>query len=474
MKRKIIDLIIISLLLLLFGCQTNNANIENIEENNDNGHIVFVVKDSSLNEMWDKLEGLFEIQNDFSLDIIKVDKDDYNDYLEVNLGYNGSSITMFELDGYLDFYRNGYYCYKFNDTDIYNMMMTHSFDLIKSYADYGIAFDFDSVGLIVNKELLNIAGYEIEDIQDYSSFKDIVKDIHYRYEELGFDSFAPIDLVSNYGHKYITYLPSIPIFYEETKFNKPITGSYLDEYQNIFDLLNDNCLYEEYTDISINNELIHFANNDCVFYFGGSREYNDLIDLLKNDTTNDNYDVEDLSDDILDEFVDVDFEETNEELYLDENIDVSLEETVIEDLNLKYQIIPLYCGHVNEESYGLLSGGKKHLSINFKSNEKDLDATIAFTKWLISSSDSIKIMKKYGLNVPSKDYDVFDNPFIQETINIYYHEKLPILYSDFCYFDDQFIRHDLITLLQDYCDNGDWDTFIDKYLNSYNSMYLKQ
>lgn len=65
-------------------------------------------------------------------------------------------------------------------------MTTADFNLVdENGKTKAIGYCYESFGIIVNKALLEQAGYTLDDITDFASLKAVADDIHARAGELG-------------------------------------------------------------------------------------------------------------------------------------------------------------------------------------------------------------------------------------------------------------------------------------------------
>ena len=72
-----------------------------------------------------------------------------------------------------------------------------------------------SYGLIVNKTLLEKAGYTLDDIKSFDDLKKVADDIQARKDELGIKgAFTSAGMDGSSDWRFKTHLANLPIYYE--------------------------------------------------------------------------------------------------------------------------------------------------------------------------------------------------------------------------------------------------------------------
>jgi len=263
----------------------------------------------------------------------------------------------------------GDYCYDLADTKVMGELNQD----IVLYTEEGtvasIGYCVESFGIIVNKTLLAEAGYSIEDITDFDSLKAIADDIHARADELGFDAFSSAGLDSSSAWRFSGHLANMPLYYEfrddgVTSQPAEITGAYLDNFKNIWDLyITDSAVTgADLATATGDMSTGEFKEKKAVFYQNGSWEYAGLIEAGF----------------------------TDDEL----------------------QMIPLYCGVEGEEEAGLCSGTENCWAVNKNASEADIQATLDFMYWMVTSEAGTACMTEQFGAIPYKNAPANTNLFI--------------------------------------------------------------
>ena len=264
------------------------------------------------------------------------------------------------------------YALDLTGTAIAGELTTNEFNLYNAEGKLkAIGHCFESYGIIVNKALLEKAGHSIDEIKDFASLKAVADDIHARADELGFDAFSAPGLDGSSSWRFSGHLANMPLFYEfrddgVTEQPAEITGAYLDNYRAIWDLYIDNASASKSSLTTATGDMSsgEFKEGKAVFYQNGTWEYAGLIDAgLK---------AEDLA------------------------------------------MIPIYCGVDGEENAGLCCGTENCWAVNAKSSEEDIQATLDFMYWVVTSDEGTKMMAEQFGPIPFKNAKESENVFFND------------------------------------------------------------
>ncbi len=247
--------------------------------------------------------------------------------------------TLFQVSGTvaLDTWKN--YCLDLSDSAVYKQLTSDDFALKQDGKVYGVAYVYEGYGLITNKELLHTAGYDISQITDFASLKNIAEDITARKNELGFSAFASSGLDSSSSWRFSGHLANMPLYYEFTEDNvtsqpAAIKGTYMPAFKNMWDLYIRNATCEP-TVLSTktgDDAVAEFTSKKAVFYQNGTWAYDDIKSIGAG--------------------------------------------------NIGY--LPLYVG-VNDENQGLCCGTENYWAVNAQASEADRQATLDFLEWVATS-----------------------------------------------------------------------------------------
>ena len=293
----------------------------------------------------------------------------YSDTLTAEMG-KSSAPTIFNIGNMAGLNDWDEYALDLNGTAIADELTTNDFNLYNADGELkALGHCYESFGIIVNTELLEKAGHSVDEIVDFASLKAVADDIHARADELGFDAFSAAGLDGSSSWRFSGHLANMPLFYEfrddgVTEHPATITGAYLDNFKNIWDLyITDSAADPTTLSTSTGDESkAEFTEGKAVFYQNGTWEY------------------------------------------------AGLKEAGMTDEQLT--MIPIYCGVEGEEDAGLCSGTENCWAINAKASEADQKASIDFLVWLVTDPDaSATYVEQLGA-VPFKHCPDSTNKFI--------------------------------------------------------------
>ena len=279
------------------------------------------------------------------------------------------------------------YALDLTDTAIAAELNTDAFNLYNAEGELkAIPNCYESFGIIVNTKLLEKAGHSLDEIVDFASLKAVADDIHARADELGFDAFSASGLDGSSSWRFSGHLANMPLYYEfrddeVTEMPATITGAYMDNFKNIWDLyINDSAADATSLTTSTGDESkAQFIEGKAAFYQNGTWEYAGLIDGGM----------------------------TDDELAM----------------------IPIYCGVEGEENAALCSGTENCWAINAKASQADIQASIDFLVWLVTDPDaSATYVAQLGA-VPFKHCPDSTNKFIVDGNALLAEGKYPVTWA---------------------------------------------
>ena len=135
------------------------------------------------------------------------------------------------------------------------------------------------------------------------------------------------------------------------------------------------------------------------------------------------------------------------------------------------QMLPIYCGVDGEENAGLCSGTENCWAVNAKADQADIDATIAFMKWMVTSEAGTKCMAEQFGEIPYKGAAENANVFFQNA-RAYDEEGRYTVAWAFNYTPnvDEW-RAGLVDAMTKYCNGGDWADVETAFVNGWATQY---
>lgn len=332
------------------------------------GKVYYLNFKPEADEAWQALAAAYTEQTGVEVKVLTAASGEYNNTLIAELDKSDAP-TLFQCGNVGAIKSFGEYCYDLSGSDFYKEMTTDDFNLYGENGELLAAgYCYEAFGIIVNKALLEKAGHSIDEIVDFASLKAVADDIHARAAELGFDAFSSSGLDGSSSWRFSGHLANMPLFYEfrddgVTSQPAAITGAYLDNYKNIWDLY--------ITDTATNGAALTTATGDmssaefkegkAAFYQNGTWEYAGLVEAGLN--------AEDLA------------------------------------------MIPIYCGVNGEENAALCCGTENCWSVNKNAPAEDIQATLDFMYWVVTSEEGTTMMAAQFGPCPFKAAKTPDNVF---------------------------------------------------------------
>ena len=326
----------------------------------------------------------------------------------------------------------GEYCLDLKDTDFYKEMTTDDFNLFGENGEVLAAgYCYEAFGIIVNKALLEKAGHSIDEITNFETLKAVADDIHARAAELGFDAFSSSGLDGSSSWRFSGHLANMPLFYEFRDDNvtaqpAAITGKYLDNYKAIWDLYTTDTATTGADLITATGDMSsgEFKEGKAVFYQNGTWEYAGLVEAgLK---------PEDLA------------------------------------------MIPIYCGVEGEEKAGLCCGTENCWSVNKEASEENIQATLDFMKWVVTSEEGTTMLAEQFGPCPFKSAKTPENVFFAQA-NDYITNGNYVVTWAFNYtpaVEDW--RAGVVDALSKYVTGGSWDDVKTAFVDGWAAQYAAE
>ncbi|MDY3822559.1 MAG: ABC transporter substrate-binding protein [Eubacteriales bacterium] len=326
----------------------------------------------------------------------------------------------------------GEYCLDLKDTDFYKEMTTDDFNLFGENGEVLAAgYCYEAFGIIVNKALLEKAGHSIDEITNFDTLKAVADDIHARAAELGFDAFSSSGLDGSSSWRFSGHLANMPLFYEFRDDNvtaqpATITGKYLDNYKAIWDLYTTDTATTGADLITATGDMSsgEFKEGKAVFYQNGTWEYAGLVEAgLK---------PEDLA------------------------------------------MIPIYCGVEGEEKAGLCCGTENCWSVNKEASPENIQATLDFMKWVVTSEEGTTMMAEQFGPCPFKSAKAPENVFFAQA-NDYITNGNYVVTWAFNYtpaVEDW--RAGVVDALSKYVAGGSWDDVKTAFVDGWAAQYAAE
>ena len=338
--------------------------------------------------------------------------------------------TLFQVNGPVGLANWTDYCYDLAGTDLVKHLTSDAFALKEGDAVKGVAYVVETYGIIANTKLLEKAGYTVADITNFETLKKVADDIQARKAELGLDgAFTSAGMDGSSDWRFKTHLANMPIYYEYKAdgigSTGAIKGTYLDNYKAIWDLYITDATCEPALLASKtgNDAVAEFVGEKAVFYQNGTWAWNDVKDLGAENLT----------------------------------------------------MLPIYIGVEGEENQGLCTGTENYWCVNGEADQEDIDATIAFLEWVITSDEGRKSMSQdMGFVVP---FDTFTgeyasaNPLVAVDAALTAAGKTPVSWN-FPTMPSEEWKNGVGSALTAYAaGTGDWNGVVTAFVDGWKTEY---
>ena len=394
----------------------------------DSGKVYYLNFKPEADDAWQALAKEYTKETGVDVTVVTAASNKYEETLMAEMS-KSEAPTLFHVNGPVGLKNWKDYAMDLSDTDVYKNLNGDEYALKDGDEVKGIAMAVETYGIITNTKLLKEAGYTVDDIQSFDDLKKVAEDITARKDELGFAAFTSAGMDDSSDWRFKTHLSNLPIYFEYQDENETSTdaikGTYLDNYKNIFDLYinNSTCDPKELASKTGDDSETEFINGEAVFFQNGSWEYGNVVGDKK------------LSAD-----------------------DVTM--------------IPIYIGVGDEANQGLCTGTENYWCVNSAADEKDIQATLDFMNWCVSSDKGTTAMADdMGFVIPFKDAKDTDNVFVQKDKEMQAAGKTTIPW-DFTTIPSEQWKADLSSALTAYAaGTGSWDdvktAFVDGWAKEY-------
>ena len=337
-------------------------------------------------EQWQELAKAYTEETGVKVEVVTAASGEYETTLMSEMGKSGAP-TLFQVNGPVGLANWKDYCYDLSGSDVYKQLTSEDYALKDGDKVAGIAYVIESYGLIVNKTLLAKAGYTIDDIQSFADLKKVAEDITARSSELGFAAFTSAGMDGSSDWRFKTHLANLPIYFEYQEdgigTTDAIKGTYLDNYCNIWDLYinNSTCEPKDLAAKTGDDSRNEFLAGQAVFFQNGSWEYGNL---------------------------------TADGTFTDDDL----------------AMIPIYIGAGDEANQGLCTGTENYWCVNSEADEADIQATLDFMNWCVTSEKGTKAMgEDMGFVIPFKNAVESQNLFVKQDKEMTEAGKTPVSWN---------------------------------------------
>ena len=386
------------------------------------GKVYYLNFKPEADEAWQNLAKAYTEETGTEVTVVTAASGQYETTLQSEMAKSDAP-TLFQVNGPVGLKNWKDYCYDLKDSEIYSQLTSDAYALKDGESVPGIAYVIESYGLIVNKTLLEKAGYTLDDIKSYDQLKTVADDIQSKKDELGIKGvFTSAGMDASSDWRFKTHLANLPIYYEYKDEGvddaAELKGTYLENYKNLFDLYitDSTCDPAELSAKTADDSRNEFVNSEAVFYQNGSWEYAELAKTF-----------------------------SDEELAM----------------------IPIYFG-VDDENQGLATGTENYWCVNKNASEEDIQATLDFMNWCVTSETGTKAMSEdMGFTIPFKTAVAPTNVFVKQDAEYTEAGLTPVSWN-FTTMPSEEWKNGVGTALTSYAaETGSWDDVASAFVDNW-------
>lgn len=407
---------------MLAGCSSASTS-----GTDTTGSVYYLNFKPEQDQQWQDLAAAYTAETGVPVQVVTAASGQYETTLMAEMGKTAAP-TLFQVNGPVGLQNWKDYCTDLSGTKLYSELTSEDYALKDGDKVAGIAYAIESYGLIVNKTLLQKAGYTTDDIQSFADLKKVTEDITARTSELGFAAFSSAGMDGSSDWRFKTHLANLPLYFEyqtEGMTAGSVKGSYLDNYKNIWDLYinNSTASPKELSSKTGDDSRNEFLAGQAVFFQNGSWEYGNLVGDGK--------------------FTDADL-----------------------------AMIPIYIGVGDEANQGLCTGTENYWCINSQAPQADIQATEDFLYWCVTSETGTTTMgNDMGFVIPFKSAVESPNLFVQQDRAYTDAGKTPVSWN-FTTMPSEEWKNGLGSALTAYAaGTGDWNGVVSAFVDGWATEY---
>jgi len=366
--KKILAILLVAIMMLsLVACR------DAVEQKNDTASVYWLNFKPEAKEALEALAKTYTEKTGVPVKIVTAASGEYESTLTAEMDKGADAPTLFVVGNAAAVNSWGDYCYDLKGTKIANELNTDAYNLYDANGKLcSIGYCYECFGIIVNTELLEKAGHSLDEIKDFASLKAVAEDIHANAATLGFDAFTSSGMDDSSSWRFSGHLANVALYYESvddawTECPAEIKGTYLANFKNLWDLYINNAAVTPDTLATGGYDAGgEFKAGKAVFYQNGSWEYAGLVDAGMK----------------------------------------------AENLTM----IPFYAGVEGEDKAGLNCGTENCWAVNAKASKADIEATIDFMTWMVTSEEGTKVMAEQFGPIPYKKAAAPENVFFADAV----------------------------------------------------------
>ena len=319
-------------------------------------------------DTWEEIAEAYTAETGVEVKILTAASGNYEQTLKAEIAKREAP-TLFQINGPVGYSTWKNFCEDLSDTELYSWLLDKSLAVSDDSGVYGIPYVVEGYGIIYNDAIMQkyfalptkaVPYGSMDEINTFDKLKAVVEDMTLQKAALGIEGvFASTSFSAGEDWRWQTHLANLPVYYEFE--DKGIADSatldftYSENFKNIFDLyINNSCTDRTaLASKTVNNSMEEFALGKVAMVQNGNWAWGQISSIAGN---------------------------------------------VVKEENVKF--LPIYTGVAGEEKQGLCTGTENYWCVNKDADKADIDATLKFINWCVTSDKGTKAMSDMGFVIP--------------------------------------------------------------------------
>ena len=416
------------------GCGSDGGS----KNSSDSGSVYMLNFKPETDQAWQDLAKEYSDEKGVDVTVVTAADGQYKTQLQSELAKKEAP-TIFNIGSTSDCAEYADYIYDLKDSEIYKHQSDKSLSLEYDGKVAAVANCYECYGIIYNKAILEnyCKNYpdavikSVDDIKDLDTLEKVATDINSNVDKINeacgthiTEAFASAGLDDGSNWRFSGHLAGIELYYEFkdagcdlTAGQKEVTGKYMDNFKRVWDMYTNTSAADKATlDSGSFDAEAELGMEEAVFYQNGSWEYGELSKTYSDD---------------------------------------------------ELAMIPIYFG-VDDENEGLATGTENFWCVNKEASEEDIQATLDFMNWCVTSEDGTKAMSEdMGFTIPFKTAQEPTNVFVKQDAEYTAAGLTPVSWN-FTTMPSEEWKNGLGTALTLYAaGSGSWDDVVSAFVDNW-------
>ena len=306
MKKKLVSALLCSAMVasMLAGCGSNGGSDNGTKTSGTevgttadagDGSVYLLNFKPETDAAWQELAATYKEQTGVDVTVVTAADGQYKTTLQSEMA-KSEAPTIFTIGSKADAQEWADYTYDLSDSALYSHLTDKSLAVANDGIIAGVANCYECYGLIYNKTILQnyVDNYEgaviksVDEIDNFDTLKAVCEDINSNIDAINeacgtelTEAFASSGLDSGSNWRFTGHLAGIELYYEFKDAGcdlvagqSEITGKYLDNFKNVWDLyVNTSAADKATLDSGALNAEEELGMGEAVFYQNGDWEY---------------------------------------------------------------------------------------------------------------------------------------------------------------------------------------------------------